>query len=43
MIFGCTTTPTPITGIVTVSPEDIIAFAGTLGDDEQIVCVNNVA
>ena len=40
--FGCTTTPTPITGIVTVSPEDIITFAGTPGDDAQIVCVNNL-
>ena len=40
--FGCTTTPTPITGIVTVSPEDIITFAGTAGDDAQIVCVNNL-
>ena len=40
--FGCTATPTPITGIVTVSPEDIITFAGTPGDDAQIVCVNNL-
>ena len=40
--FGCTTTPTPITGVVTVSPQDIITFAGSAGDDAQIICVNNL-
>ena len=40
--FGCTTTPTPITGIVTVSPEDIIYFAGSPNDRSQIICVSNL-
>ena len=39
--FGCTTTPTPISGTVTISPDDIITFVGSLGDDEQIICVGN--
>ncbi|MEN8812741.1 MAG: hypothetical protein ABF277_05460 [Candidatus Arcticimaribacter sp.] len=39
--FGCTAAPSPISGIVTISPEDIITFAGSAGDDEQIICVGN--
>ena len=39
--FGCTATPSPISGVITISPEDIITFAGSVGDDAQIICVGN--
>ena len=39
--FGCTATPSPISGIVTISPDDIITFAGSVGDNAQIICVGN--
>ena len=41
--FGCTATPAPITGIVSISPQDQITFNGAAGDDAQTVCVNNAA
>jgi len=41
--FGCTNTPTPISGTVTVSPDDIITFTGSAGDNAQTVCVGNNA
>ena len=34
--------PNPNNGVVTVSPQDIITFAGSAGDDAQIICVNNL-
>ena len=40
-VFGCTATPTPITGIVSISPQDIISFSGSVGEDAQSICVNN--
>ena len=39
--FGCVATPSPISGVITISPEDIITFAGSVGDDAQIICVGN--
>ena len=39
--LGCLTTAPPISGIITISPEDIITFAGAIGDDSQIICVGN--
>jgi len=35
--FGCTTTPSPITGIVYISPQDAITFVGIAGEDQQTV------
>ena len=37
--FGCTTTPSPISGTVSISPTDKITLL--TGNDNQIVCVNN--
>ena len=37
--FGCTNTPSPISGTVSISPTDKITLLS--GNDSQIVCVNN--
>ena len=41
--FGCTTSPAPITGVVSISPNDRITFNGAFGDNAQTICVNNGA
>ncbi|MDB9823954.1 gliding motility-associated C-terminal domain-containing protein [Flavobacteriaceae bacterium] len=39
----CASGNASITGVVYISPEDSITFTGILGEDAQIVCVNNDA
>ena len=39
--FGCFTTPSPISGSVTLFADDTLTFIGVPGDEAQVICVNN--